>query len=191
MIVETMFTSFIATDIIKIDNHSLEKYCREQIALSNTDGQSGHLNLASKELIPVTVAILSACNKIYKEMGFSGDYRLNVSKAWTNLNNSHYIDEVHIHRNSFYSAVYYVKATGNKDSGTLDLLTPDSGIRHTIHPEIVSSYNSFNSDKWSIIPETGKLVIFPSWVLHYVTANTSAKDRISIAFDTCLEPNTY
>jgi uncharacterized protein (TIGR02466 family) len=191
MIVETMFTSFIATDIIKIDNYNLESYCREQINISNKDSQSDHLNLASKQLMPVTAAVLSACNKIYKELGFTNDYRVNVSKAWTSLNNSRYIDEVHIHRNSFFSAVYYVKATGTRDNGTLDLLTPDSGIRQVVHPEIVSNYNSFNSDKWSIIPETGKLVIFPSWIMHYVTANISNKDRISIAFDTCLEPNTY
>jgi uncharacterized protein (TIGR02466 family) len=191
MIVETMFSSFIATDIIKVDNDSLEKYCREQIALSSIDNQSEHLNIVSKELMPVSAAVLSACNKIYKDMGFSGDYRLNISKAWTNINNSFWVDEPHIHRDSFFSVVYYVKANGDKDNGTLDLLSPDSGIRQVIHPKIVSSYNSFNSDKWSIIPETGKLVIFPSWIMHYVTANKSDKDRISIAFDTCLEPNTY
>ena len=52
MIVETMFTSFIATDIIKIDNYTLESYCREQINISNKDSQSDHLNLASKQLMP-------------------------------------------------------------------------------------------------------------------------------------------
>ena len=191
MIVEPMFTSFIGTDIIEIDNYSLENYCREQIVLSNKNNQSNFLNLTSKELLPLGVVILSACNKIYKELGFSNNYRLNLSQAWSNLNNSYYTEEVHIHRDSFFSAVYYVKATGTKDNGTLDLLTPDHGLRQMIKPEIISTYNAFNGSKWSITPETGKLVIFPSWIMHHVTANISNKDRISIAFDTCLEPNTY
>ncbi len=191
MIVETMFSSFIATDIIKVDNDSLEKYCREQIALSSKDNQSEYLNIVSKELMPVSAAVLFACNKIYQDLGFSGEYRLNISRAWTNINNSVYVDEPHIHRNCFFSAVYYVKANGTKDNGTLDLLSPDCGLKHVIKPEIISSYNSFNSDKRRIIPETGKLVIFPSWLMHFVTANVSGQDRISIAFDTFVEPNTY
>jgi uncharacterized protein (TIGR02466 family) len=191
MIVETMFSSFIATDIIKIDNDSLEKYCREQITISTKDNQSERLNITSKELMPVSAAVLFACNKIFKDIGFSDEYRLNISRAWTNINNSVYVDEPHMHRDSFFSAVYYVKASGNKDNGTLDLLSPDQSSRNVINPNIIKNFNSFNSDKWRIIPETGKLVIFPSWLLHYVTANVSGQDRISIAFDTCLEPNTY
>jgi uncharacterized protein (TIGR02466 family) len=32
-------------------------------------------------------------------------------------------------------------------------------------------------------PQPGRLVIFPSWIQHYVQPNLSDQDRISISFD--------
>ena len=43
--------------------------------------------------------------------------------------------------------------------------------------------------KWDSLPpnekpEKGKLVLFPSWLEHYVEPNLTNEDRISMSFDT-------
>ena len=44
-------------------------------------------------------------------------------------------------------------------------------------------YNEYTSDIWNIIPEEGKLVLFPSWLEHEVDQNLSQEKRISISFN--------
>ena len=48
---------------------------------------------------------------------------------------------------------------------------------------MVEQWNNYNSFTWNIIPETGKVVIFPGYLIHYVKQNNLNKKRISIAFN--------
>ena len=47
----------------------------------------------------------------------------------------------------------------------------------------VDEFNEYNSNMWSIDPNPGDLVIFPSWLAHYTEPNMSNKDRISMSFN--------
>ena len=49
---------------------------------------------------------------------------------------------------------------------------------------MIEENNFFNSMTWEVTPEEGKLMIWPSWLLHYVKPNLSDDTRISIAFNT-------
>ena len=51
-------------------------------------------------------------------------------------------------------------------------------------PELIETWSGFNADAITIYPEVNKLIIFPSWLLHYVTPDRSGRPRYSIAFDT-------
>ena len=56
--------------------------------------------------------------------------------------------------------------------------------------EEVSFYEQFNPNVvywFEPNPKSGKLVIFPSWLCHYVYPNKSKTQRISIAFNTQFE----
>jgi uncharacterized protein (TIGR02466 family) len=50
-------------------------------------------------------------------------------------------------------------------------------------PDTVKKFNSVNSGYWYAEPKEGDLIMFPSWLRHYVEPSKSNEDRISIAFN--------
>ena len=56
-----------------------------------------------------------------------------------------------------------------------------------MHECHIDDYNKFTSTDMSVTPSPGKLVIFPSWLVHYVQNNLDNSDRISIAFNVNVE----
>jgi uncharacterized protein (TIGR02466 family) len=89
-----------------------------------------------------------------------------------------------MHSNYFLSVVYYPKATVG--AGSLTLMAPFTGLEHTLTYMHVGTPGYFNANKWHIEPELGKLIIFPSWLMHYVEDNNSQEDRLSMAFNIAL-----
>ena len=78
-------------------------------------------------------------------------------------------------------------------SGNLELRNPISAIEY-IFPQsrentVIDSYNLFNSKIWQIVPENNLLVIFPSWLQHYVRQGNSNTTRISIALNSKIVSN--
>ena len=48
---------------------------------------------------------------------------------------------------------------------------------------MVEQWNNYNSFTLNIIPKTGKVVIFPGYLIHYVKQGDWNKKRVSIAFN--------
>jgi len=85
----------------------------------------------------------------------------------------------HPHPNSIYSAVYYVEATSADVIFEFEALYSYYHRFQYIHIE----NNEFNATKFKVSPRTGDLLIFPSWIMHQVTENTSKEDRVVLAFN--------
>ena len=89
---------------------------------------------------------------------------------WANINSQGGSDRVHHHNANFtpseklLSGVYYLKTP--LDSGDICFLNQSVPHEH-----------------FHLTPKEKDLVIFPSYLLHYVTPNLSQEDRISIAFN--------
>ena len=83
----------------------------------------------------------------------------------------------HIHRNSSWSAVYYVDVpTDDPDpGGELELLDPRM---NALIPGVHQRKQAFR-----IKPKTGMGVCFPSWLEHWVHPWNSDEPRISIAWN--------
>ena len=99
---------------------------------------------------------------------------------WININGYKDFNLRHTHENSIISGVFYVKA-------------PDKSSKITFyHPafklmvrewNINMKHNHYTSSVWSINPQKGKLLLFPSWLEHEVSPNLSQESRISISFN--------
>jgi ectoine hydroxylase-related dioxygenase (phytanoyl-CoA dioxygenase family) len=50
-------------------------------------------------------------------------------------------------------------------------------------------FTPFNALEWTIPVEDNNIIIFPSTLHHYVKANSSDKNRLSIAFNTFVRGN--
>lgn len=106
---------------------------------------------------------------------YSGmDVGLRLQRGWVNLQRPGQMQTVHDHGGIAVAAVYYVWSEG---AGDLMLVDPRGSTSFGNKREGENSNRKFHR----ISPKEGKLVLFPGYVLHYVEANTSGTDRISIA----------
>ena len=102
-----------------------------------------------------------------------------ITQSWLNLTEPGHNHHHHTHANSFISGVFYVKANAQTDNITFsnNLFAFDS-----IQIE-AKKYNQFNSERWKLPVETGRLLLFPSSTPHGVEHTTGDEDRISLSFN--------
>ncbi len=90
----------------------------------------------------------------------------------------------HCHPDSAWSGVYYVDAgTEHPDrpiSGMLEFLDPRSGV------EAVTAPGDPYGEPVRIRPAAGLLVIFPSWLYHWVHPYAGRTPRIAVSFNATL-----
>lgn len=101
--------------------------------------------------------------------------------AWANISRRNAYNKIHHHPNHTWSGVYYV-AIGESDSdwpesGVLEFLDPRFGVDMLDVPG-----NPFGG-KVRVEPAPGMMLLFPSWLYHYVNPYQGDDTRISIAFN--------
>jgi hypothetical protein len=92
----------------------------------------------------------------------------------------------HDHSEVHWATVYYADA-GDADegahpaSGLLALVDPRHGGRPMPGLELVGT-------TYTVLPRTGRLAVFPGWLLHYVHAYHGQRPRVSISCNVIFEP---
>ena len=104
-----------------------------------------------------------------------------LGNMWANINPPGAMNRAHMHPNSLWSGVYYVKALPN--SGHLKIEDPRS-IAAMSRPR--QKEGPTPSRLWRethFDPKPGRLIMFPAWLIHCVDPNNSNDIRISISFN--------
>lgn len=104
-----------------------------------------------------------------------------LGNMWANINYEGGFNMPHVHANSLFSGVYYVKCKSN--SGRLVFDDPRSGIQHTMPIRKKINLPNHLCRSAEIEPIPGRLVMFPAWLWHHVSPNLSKDIRISISFN--------
>lgn len=101
--------------------------------------------------------------------------------AWATICRAGAYHAPHCHPDSAWSGVYYVDAgsrvAGYPLSGVLEFLDPRAGV------EIARTPGDPYGTPVRIVPEPGLLVIFPSWLYHWVHPYQGQSPRIAISFN--------
>ena len=109
--------------------------------------------------------------------------RLSVS-AWATICRAGTYHAPHSHPDSAWSGVYYVDAgSENRDhslSGVLEFIDPRAGV------EAVTAPGDPYGEPVRVRPESGLLVIFPSWLFHWVHPYAGTSPRIAVSFNASL-----
>lgn len=100
--------------------------------------------------------------KIYNEV--------KVTEMWGNINYPNSFNGAHTH-SGLISGVFYCQVSEN--SGNLVL----------INPAVRSDGHILRESNFTITPQPLALIMFPSWLEHYVEPNRSSDTRISISFN--------
>jgi uncharacterized protein (TIGR02466 family) len=191
MYLMSLFSNPLGWDNLTINNKRVEDY----VAQAEHDfpdhkkivgWQSGLLDLSAEPLSELVEVINTKLQEIARIYDFKDEYAPKLTTSWINVNkpNGRMLENnvCHLHPGRFFSFVYYVKAEPN--CGNLDLLSPMRDVLgYAIPNQVYNSFTPCNSLKWTVTPETGKLVMFPGWIQHQASQNNSNSDRISIAFN--------
>ena len=100
-----------------------------------------------------------------------------ITTSWFTKATKGQSSNFHNHSNCMMSGVLYLQT--NENSGNI-VFENFNNERFALHSE---EYNVFNSPRWSLKPEDGLLVIFPSEVHHKIAENKSDTTRYSLAFN--------
>ena len=194
MIRELLFPTPIYTKMVK-DPKKLNKYLFPLIkAWSKTDKGEEKTNSGGgwhsptdmnfkEEYKPLTDELFIMQEEIYKDYGMASKAAL--GNMWANINNPGAYNKQHIHPNSQWSGVYYVKVP--KNSGRLFVEDPRPGP-NMIMPQRVEG---LPKGLWRIVaypPIEGQMIMFPAWLPHGVEINKSKEkgekgSRVSVSFN--------
>ena len=183
-----IFSSFFMREKINIDNDIIKKYCLDLQSkdagkfVTNYGGwQSSDIRGYNKELSELIEQISHKMNHVKSILGLKNNVNISLGNYWININGKGGFNIPHVHPFSLVSAVYYVNVP--KDSGRLVFENPIQQHDYVMKPDTVETFNGINSGYWNVEPEQGELIIFPSWLRHWVEPNNTNENRISIAFN--------
>ena len=189
MLVENIFVSTIAVDMLELDNNAIKQYCYNLQKTSNNTQHSNYGGWHSKQIreyVPILSdlfgQVTARLQALHKHFNFKDTLHLNIDNFWVNINGKGHANMPHTHRGWTFSGVYYVQAPEN--CGDLVVVHPSQQFPYHYQEQPFKDQSIKHSMSHVYYkPEAGKLIIMPSWVQHLVQPNLTDTDRISIAFD--------
>ena len=183
-----IFTIPILSTKLDLDNESILSYCLNE--RSNHDGRVCS-NLSGWQSNDLDFQKIS--NELKKLFKLVEEYSLEFSKyvetkqsykidnAWININGYKDSNLKHSHPHSLFSASYYVKVP--KNSGEIVFENPAANVIQYDWSSPLR-YNKYTSAVMRFTVTEGLLLLFPSWLNHYVLPNNNHKEeRVSIALN--------
>jgi len=119
------------------------------------------------------------------------DYPVNWQiHAWANINRLGDYHDPHNHPHSYLSGSYYMKVPTGKDAGQRGDARSSHITFYDPRPGI--NMNSIKGDPYidpehTILPEAGMLLMWPSFLNHFIHPNLSKQTRISLSFNIVLK----
>jgi uncharacterized protein (TIGR02466 family) len=143
------------------------------------------LNRPEPAVAALTTWITWAVNQMIDATAGPGSFKGMMSvSAWATICRAGAYHAPHSHPDSAWSGVYYVDAGTNPTDrslgGVLEFLDPRAGV------EAVTAPGDPYGEPVRIRPEAGLVVIFPSWLYHWVHPYVGHTPRIAISFNATL-----
>ncbi len=186
LIKDTFFPTNIYAKDVQLDNNLLTQQIMnwskvdEGVKKTNMNGWHSPTTMHQKEeYTPLIKELYNMMHEVWKEEWL--DRKPFLGNMWANINYSGGYNRPHIHPNSLFSGVYYVKTQDN--CGNLVVNDPRPGIQTTMPSRVKGRPPK---DLWReahIAPYTGRIIMFPAWLWHAVENNNSNDTRISVSFN--------
>ena len=148
-----------------------------------TNWQSKPDLVEHKKYKALVEAIHKSVKYVFSDLKYNYDSYI-ITDMWSNMSKKGEFHRPHTHSNNILSGVYYIQSDDNERANIQfydprpqsDVLTPDT-----------KEYNKENSHVWYWPSIKNRMLLFPSWLQHYVPTNESDTPRISIAFNIMLK----
>ena len=186
MIREEFFPTSVYGKDINLDNDRLSQniinWSNQDQGVQKTNYKGWHstTDMANKGEYQLLVNELNImCKEVFNEEWL--DREPVLGNMWANINPKDGMNQPHIHPNSLFSGVYYVKS--NPNAGRLKIYDPRPGIQMVMP---IRKEGKPPKHLWrdaNLDPITGRIIIFPAWLWHSVEPNQSNDLRISVSFN--------
>jgi len=186
MIREEFFPTSVYGKDINLDNDRLSQniinWSNQDQGVQKTNYKGWHstTDMANKGEYQLLVNELNImCKEVFNEEWL--DREPVLGNMWANINPKDGMNQPHIHPNSLFSGVYYVKS--NPNAGRLKIYDPRPGIQMVMP---IRKDGKPPKHLWrdaNLDPITGRIIIFPAWLWHSVEPNQSNDLRISVSFN--------
>lgn len=177
----TTIVSYHKEDYLKTNCKLLELFDKEEFV----DGvgmqhpkQSVDNHLENREEYRFLYDWFDECLEDMRTMFDLDTEKLRVCLSWANTTNGPCEHRTHLHPNSWFSGIYYV----SDSPAPTYFETPVMQQRHGILVQSKSMDTRVGKTSWQCPGTSGDLVLFPSWLEHFVMPdqNTSYRATISI-----------
>ena len=149
--------------------------------LTNRDGWQSKDNLhRDKNFSEILETLVKSFQSICNNYGYRNELEWYVTNMWANVNRYKDSNMKHLHGRSDWSWVYYVLVP----QGSGKIIFCDPRIRRAMYQkeEFLQNFdNPSQYGEYKIDSSVGKLIIFPSYLEHYVESNLTQQPRISIS----------
>ena len=150
------------------------------IVRTNVQGWHSTTNMNELPQFKKLVDMLYECQRtVYQQEHYESEPVL--GNMWANINPPGGRNQSHIHSNSLFSGVYYIKVPPK--SGKLKIYDPRPGAQFTMPTR---KPGNPGKDLWrdaNLEPIPGRIIMFPAWLWHSVEENKSNDIRISVSFN--------
>ena len=186
MIKAAYFPTIIYAKDVNLDNRLFEK---EVLAWADKDkgvkrtNMNGWHSQTNMNEIPVFKPLVDELFKMQFEV-FNEEHLDRepiIGNMWANINPPGGYNAPHIHPNSLFSGVYYVKTESN--SGKLICNDPRPGIQTNMPLRIKGQPPKHLWREIHLEPKVNRILMFPAWLWHCVEPNESNDIRISVSFN--------
>ena len=186
MIIEKFFPTVVYGKDVQLDNNQLAQdiinWSNQDRGVSKTNYKGWH-STTSMHTKPEYQQLVTELLRMQKEIYDNEhiDRHARLGNMWANINPTDGMNQPHIHPNSLFSGVYYVKSQPN--AGRLKIYDPRPGVQFIMPTR---KPGNPGRDMWrdaNIEPVVGRIIMFPAWLWHSVEPNKSNDLRISVSFN--------
>ena len=186
MIKEQFFPTTIYGHDTQLDNNFLANeivnWSKQNKGLQKTNVNGWHSETNMHELPqfkPLVDELFKMQHQVFKEEWLDRQPRL--GNMWANINYPGGYNKPHIHPNSLYSGVYYVKTPPN--CGKIVFNDPRPGIQTNMPTRKPGQPPKHLWREVHLDPKVNRILMFPAWLWHSVEPNQSNDLRISVSFN--------
>ena len=186
MIKAAYFPTIIYAKDVNLDNRLFEnaviEWAHKDKGIKRTNMKGWHSETDMHKIPvfkPLVDELFKMQNEIFKEEFLTSEPIL--GNMWANINPSGGYNRPHLHPNSHFSGVYYIKAP--KNSGQIVFNDPRTASHMVMPNRIKETPPSHLWREVRVDPLEGRIIIFPAWLWHGVEPNLSEEIRISVSFN--------
>ena len=182
--VSPIFSSFLATGYLNVDHEKVMNWIRNQEINEENFSEENKLRLTleEEEMSDVYAEISNVMNELHVNLGLSSKGKQEIYRGWANTGWHWGFGISHKHTNATFVSVYYPYV--EEPTSAIEFVNPNPHLTWVFPSgesnSVVDRFNTYNSNRWRVEPKTGLIVIFPSWIEHYVLPFTGARYSIAI-----------